>query len=245
MSSGTSRISSGSSGTGRSSVQRWAGRSVVAHARRRRRTPRARPIGGRRARARRARIGVEPCRRRATGSGGTAPARGRPASLATCTAYSIGAVTPVRFSSYSSAVCCASWMSRSTPSQSSSTSSRDEVVGVVGHRARARGRTGRRPTRPPVSTRNPSVGSVWRTQRDRTFAPLTAKSSFADRLGTPRRPAAPRGVIGKYGGRITRRTPRRAGPSCLARAVDVDDAAAGRRAARRTAGPGCGPSAGG
>ena len=49
---------------------------------------------------------------------------------------------------------------------------------------------------PSRSTRNPIVGLVWRTQRDRTLAPLIAKSS----LPAPWNRTVPwssSGVIGK------------------------------------------------
>ena len=45
-----------------------------------------------------------------------------PASLATCTAYSIVEWPKWRLTSYSDFVCCASWIRTSTPSQSSRTS---------------------------------------------------------------------------------------------------------------------------
>ncbi len=79
-------------------------------------------------------------------------------------------------------------------------------------RCPARGRRGTRPTRPSISTRKPSVGSVWRTQRERTLAPLRAKSSLAtDSNATS--PRSSSGVIGKNGGLITWRNTVASGPS--------------------------------
>ncbi len=55
---------------------------------------------------------------------------------------------------------------------------------------------------PSTSTRNPSVGSVCRIHRDRTLAPLTAKSSGPTDWNVTS-PRSWSGRIGKYGLLIT------------------------------------------
>ena len=64
------------------------------------------------------------------------------------------------------------------------------------------------------------MGSVWRTQRDRTFAPLTAKSSFAT-ASNATSPRSSSGVIGKYGGLITERNTRSSGPAAWCGPITV------------------------
>ena len=71
------------------------------------------------------------------------------------------------------------------------------------------------------STRKPSVGPTWRTQRDRTFAwPIGKSSSPVSWKRTS--PSSWSGMIGKNGGRISLREHLAQRAFVLARAVHVE-----------------------